>query len=318
MKSHIGIQRNGDRYVVNVPKVLQFTVGKNSVSFLTIEEAIKQREEWSDFYWAKTPSTVDNDKDYGVDWSLIESVCTPLKGKSSIDSSLLKDVKKELFGLVSLTTKFRFCIHFPTCTRTYILRTEDDVSLVKNTLIKAHYNMDKGKRIKKDKLNIKACEEYKKDKAHIAFTGKCYIVWLPKNIPSDFKVDTTKFVRYEDAKALRDSLAPYYKCTRNKGSCIPYFREYSKKKDSLPNNTDSLPNSLEIKLQALRCLARPEVNTQYAQDVYILNEDDGTYTHLGSCSKFDILASIVKCGTANVVVLSKTSDGNYKVLNVLE
>lgn len=71
------------------------------------------------------------------------------------------------------------------------------------------------------------------------------------------------------------------------------------------------------KLEALRCLAHPDTDTHYAEDVYILNEKDHTYHHLGVCSKFDILTNIVKCGTSEVVVLSKSTDGSYKVLNIL-
>lgn len=312
MKScYRGVQKNGSFYVVNVPKVLFPTVGKYSVSFRTIEEAIKQKEEWHNLYWVKTPNSVDNEEDYGIDWSIIENQFAQLKGKSSIDSSLLKAVKQQLFGLVSINSRFRFYVHFPTCTRTYALRTEDDIPLVKNTLIKAHYDISKGNHIKRDKLNIKACEEYRKDCTHIAFTGKSYVVSLPTSIPSDLKISKTKFAKYEDAKALRDSLAHYYKCTRNRGGCIPYFREYSKEK------SDSLPNDLEIKLEALKCLARPDTDTHYAEDVYILNEKDHTYHHLGPCSKFEILTSIVKCGTSEVVVLSKSDDRTYKVLNIL-
>ena len=313
-----GVYKNGKRFAVYVPSVLIPTIGKTSVSFSTVEEATNKREEWLK-YLSVNYTPVNNDKDYDVDWSLIETSFEKLKGRSSIDKSLLMCIRQQLLGTVCIDNTFRFYINCPDRTRSYVLRTEDDIPFVKNVLAKAGYDTFKARRIKRDIFNIKACEEYKKDSTHITFTGKHYIVRLPKKLPEDFPSDTvTKFKNYEDAKALRDTLNPYYRGVCFRDFVCLYLRDPTHKVDTT-NKVDDTPAVAisDAKLEALRCLAHSDTNTHYAEDVYILNEKDHTYHHLGACSKFDILTSIVKGGTSEVVVLSKSTDGSYKVLNIL-
>lgn len=319
-----GVFKNGKRFSVYVPSLLVPTLGKTSVSFSTMEEAINKRKEWSK-YLSVDYTPVNNDKDYGIDWSLIETSFEKLKGRSSIDKSLLMCIRQQLLGAVCIDNTFRFYINCPDRTRSYVLRTEDDIPFVKNVLAKAGYNTFKARRIKRDIFNIKACEEYKKDSTHITFTGKHYIVRLPKKLPEDFPSDmVTKFKNYEDAKALRDTLGPYYRGVYFRDCVGLYLKDPTHKADptykvDTTYKVDDTPVVAisAAKLEALRCLAHPDTDTHYAEDVYILNEKDHTYHHLGACSKFDILTNIVKCGTSEVVVLSKSTDGSYKVLNIL-
>lgn len=306
-----GVYKNGNGFSVYVPAPLIPTVGKRMAWFDTMEEAVNKREEWSKFLFARH-APAHNYTTYGIDWSFIETSFKDLRGKSHIDKSLLKCVKEQLQGIVCVSREFRFYLSFPDCTRNYVLRTEDDIPFVKDILAKSGYNRSKAKLVRADMLNAKACEEYKKDREHIRFTGRCYILRLPANLPEGFPQAACKmFENYEDAKALRDSLKSYYKAAYNRGPVAEhYLRERHPKEKSTPVVSP-------VKLEALKCLAHPDTNTHYAEEVYILNKNNNTYTHLGPCSKFEILTSIVKCGTSEVVVLSKSTDGSYKVLNIL-